>query len=249
VVRSRTTWFAFGAFVGVMATLALAWRSGNPGTAHSRTLVVGPAGVGTFTHIADAMQVAEAGDVVRLEPGIYRERIVVPDGVDLVARTPGSVTVMRAPETPGAWVAVVVAGNTSGRLSGFRIESTHDLPIEVGIRVIGHGRMIDRLDLAGPMRAGIELSAGSVVTIQGSLFAVQGPALTMADRSEATLTNNTFLRAGQTGDAPIAIGGGAQAMLSRNVFAGFGPEIVKGVRADERRQMLTGNFVIASEPR
>jgi hypothetical protein len=247
VVCSRTTWFAFGALAGVAATLALVWQVGaNPG--RGRTLVVEPAGTGRFPRIVDAMDAARPGDVVRLEPGIYHERIFVPDGIDLAARVPGSVTLARASDAAGEWVGVTAVGDKGGRISGIRIESTPELPIDVGLRIWGQGRTIELVDVTGSMRAGIELRPAGAVTIQGSLFTVQGPAVTMAEGSEALLTNNAFLRMGRSVEPPIVVAESARGTLKRNVFAGYGTEIVKGVSADERLRMLSGNVVIASEP-
>jgi serine/threonine protein phosphatase PrpC len=248
VVRSRTTWFAVGALVGVAATLALIWRVGGTNPGRGRTLVVEAAGTGRFPRIADAMNAARPGDLVRLEPGVYRERIFVPDGVDLAARVPGSVTLARPADADGEWIGVTAFGDRSGRISGIRIESTPELPMDIGMRISGQGRTIELVDITGPMQAGIELRQAGTVTIQGSLFAVQGPAVTIAGGSEAVLINNVFLRIGRSVETPISIADSARGALKRNAFVGFGTDIVTGVSADERLQMLSGNFVIASEP-
>jgi serine/threonine protein phosphatase PrpC len=248
IVRSRTTWFASGALLGVLATLALVWRIGGANAGRGRTLVVESAGTGRFARIADAMNAARPGDVVQLEPGVYGERIFVPDGIDLAARVPGSVTLARPPDAMGDWIGVTAFGDRSARISGIRIESTPELPMDVGMRISGQGRTLELMDVAGPMQAGIELQPAGTVTIQGSLFAVQGPAVTLADGSEAMLTNNVFLRTGRSGGTPISIAESARATLKRNVFVGFGTDIVKGVSADQRLQILSGNLVLAAEP-
>jgi hypothetical protein len=245
---SRTTWFAIGTFAGVVGALVLAWWAGSAGAAAGRTLVVGPAEVATFARIEDAMRSARAGDVVQLEPGVYAERIVVPDGVDLVAREPGSVTVTRGPGVAGEWIAVTTAGTSSGRISGLRIESTPEHPIDVGLHVSGQGGTIQLVDVTGAMRAGIELGPASAVSIRGSLLAVHGPAVTLDEGAQATLTNNTFLHAGRSAEAPIAIVGAAQLIAARNVFAGFGKVLVKAPSDDDWRQILIGNVVVAAEP-
>jgi hypothetical protein len=40
----------------------------------------------------------------------------------------------------------------------------------------------------------------------------------------------------------------SQVLFQDNVFAGFGTEVVKGMPAAARQQLLAGNYVIASEP-
>jgi serine/threonine protein phosphatase PrpC len=248
IVRSRTTWFAFGALVGVLGALVLAWQVGGTHIFGNRTLVVGADAIGAFPRISEAMQAARPGDVVRLEPGIYREGVVVGEGVSLVARVPGSVTIARPEGAAGVWAGVVAVGGLGGRISGLRIESTPQLPIEWGMRISGQDRTVDLVELSGPMRAGIELLPGAAVTIQGSELAIQGPALTIGSGAHATVTGSVFLRTGPPPGPPIVLGTAAQATLKRNVFAGYGADIVKGVSVAERQQIVSGNYVIGAEP-
>lgn len=248
IMRSRTTWFAFGALVGVLGALLLAWRVGDTHVFGNRTLVVGADAIGAFPRISEAMQAARPGDVVRLEPGVYREGVVVGEGISLVARVPGSVTIVRPEGATGAWVGVVALGNLGGRISGIKIESTSQLPIEWGMRISGQDRTVDLVELTGPMRAGIELLPAAAVTIQGSQLAIQGPALTIGNGAHAIVIGSVFLRTGPPAGPPISIGTAAQATLKRNVFAGYGADIVKGVSVAERQQIVSGNYVIGAEP-
>ena len=248
IVGSRTTWFAVGALAGVLAVLLLLWRMGPAPVVGARTLVVGDgAAPETYPRIADAMNAARPGDTVRVEPGVYREQVTIRDGVDLIARVPGSVTLGRDGETSGEWVSVAAAGSRGSRISGLRIESTRDAPVDVGVRVSGQATTVDLLDVSGPMHTGIELLAPAAVTIQGSFLSVHGTALTMAEGSQATVSNTVFFRSGPPAP-PISVSGSARPSLSRNVFAGFGSDVIKGLSADERRQVLGGNFMVAAEP-
>jgi serine/threonine protein phosphatase PrpC len=248
ILRSRTTWFAFGALFGVLASLLLAWRVGDTHVFGNRTLVVGAEAIGAFPRISEAMQAARPGDVVRLEPGVYPEGVVVGDGVSLVARVPGTVTIVRPEEAIGVWVGIVALGTLGGHISGIKIESTPQLPIEWGMRVSGQDRTVDLVELTGPMRAGIELLPAAAVTIQGSQLAIQGPALAIGNGAHAIVTGSMFLRTGPPAGPPISIGAAARATLKRNVFAGYGADIVKGVSAAERQQIVSGNYVIGAEP-
>ena len=55
-------------------------------TAHATTHTVGPSS--QHTSIQDAIDLAGAGDVVQVESGTYFERLLLRDGVDLVANGP-----------------------------------------------------------------------------------------------------------------------------------------------------------------
>jgi serine/threonine protein phosphatase PrpC len=248
IAHSRTTWFALGALAGVAGALVLIWRMSAPAPGGSRTLVVGTTAPDAFGRIADAMHAARAGDVVRLEPGVYRERVVLGDGVSLTTRIPGTVTIGRPEGVTGEWAAIVAAGDLSGRISGLRIESKPELPIDVGIRVAGQSRTIELVELAGPFKTGIELLDGASATIDGGQFAVQGTAIGLGERSQALVAGNVFLRLDRATGAALSLATGAQLTLKRNVFAGFSADLIRGVAAQQRQEILTGNIVIATEP-
>ena len=247
VVQSRTTWFAAGAVAGVLAALLLVWRVPATTALGSRTIVVGPGGAGSVTRIADAMRIARAGDTVRIEPGIYLERVVVPDGVSLFAREPSTVTLARAADSTGEWVAVTALGQLTAGIAGIRIESTPQSPIDVGIRVAGQ-RTVELVEVMGPMRHGIEVLTGGTLTLHGSHLAVAGSALFTKELSHALVTRTVFLRSGQTQAAAITIAPMARTTFRGNVFAGYGATIVKGLSAAERQQFDGANVIVPSEP-
>jgi serine/threonine protein phosphatase PrpC len=247
LLRSRTTWFTLGALAGVGATLFLAWRMPATKAVGSRILVVGPTGVGVYPRIGDAMLEARAGDTVRVEPGIYPERIVIPDGVHLIARVPESVTLARAAGAEGEWVAITAWGELGGRISGTRIESTPELPVDVGIRVSGQGRVLELLEIAGPMRSGLELATGAELTLRGSHFVVQGRAVKAGERSQALLTRNVFLKSGRA-VSPLDVAPQAKATLRGNLFSGFGTDIVAGASPADRQQIAAANVIVSAEP-
>ncbi len=248
LVRSRTTWFALGALAGVLSALLLVWRMPATNAVGSRTLVVGPTGVGVFPRIGEALLEARAGDTVRIEPGIYPEQIHVPDGVNLVARVPDSVTLARAAGTPGEWVAITARGELGGRISGIGIESTPELLVDVGMRVSGQGRVLELIEIAGPMRTGLEMEPGAAVTLRGSHFAVQGVALKAGERSHAVVTRNVFLKSGPRSGPPLEIAPLAAATLKGNLFAGFGADIVAGAKPADRQQIAAANVIVTTEP-
>jgi PPM family protein phosphatase len=249
IAGSRTTWFAFGAMIGALATLALLWRGPDRAGTINRTLIVGTDASATFSGIRAAMEAAHPGDVVQLEPGTYTERVVVADGVSLVARLPGTVTFARAPAAVGEWIGITAGGELGGRISGIRLESTLELPMDVGIRVSGGGRAIELAEITGPMHIGVELVAGTSATVQGTHFSVPGEALTVGDGADALVTGNVFVRAGRAAAvAPVSIGNATNTTLKRNLFAGYGTEVVKGLSAAERQQFATGNVIVTAEP-
>lgn len=248
VMRSRATWFALGAMAGVLAALGLIWRVAAIEPAGARTLIVGAEGNGQFARISDATASARPGDLVRVEPGVYHERVFLGPGVSLEARVPGSVTLARAGGIEGEWVAMTAFGDQPGRIAGLKFESTLALPMDVGLRLAGQGRTVELVEIDGPMRAGVEVLQGASAVVQGNHIAIQGTGVRMAGGSHATLSRNVFQRAGRGASAAITVSDPAQATLRRNVFAGYGNEPVKGLPAAQARPLLSGNVIVAAEP-
>jgi PPM family protein phosphatase len=248
VVGSRTTWFALGALAGVLGTLGLVWNVAAPEPPRARTLEAGSATPSAFPQIADALAAARPGDTVRLEPGVYEERIVVPEGVDLVARVPGTVTIRRPAGSLGSWVAVTVEGIQGGRLAGVRIESTPQAPVDVAIRVTGQGRTIEMVDVIGPTQSALDLDASGSVALQGSVLEVPAAAVRLEEGAHATLINNIVSRVGRTRVPPISLEESARLVLSRNVLTGFGPVLMDGPGAAGQGDM-TGNFILGPRPK
>jgi len=249
LVRSRVLWFAAGALAGIAAALALMWRLGVGKVEGGRTLVVGGTAPAAFSRISDAAAAAQPGDIIRIEPGVYHERIDVPDGVDLIARVAGTVTVARPPDEAGAAVGITAIGDSSARIQGIRIESTPERPFEVGLRIGGQGRTVELLEVAGPMHAGLDLLPAGSVDVRGSHFEVAGPALTVADGARATVTSSLFVKRGPATDHAISVMPAGEIVMRRNVFAGYGAEAVKGLSGEALRQLRANNSLFGAEAR
>lgn len=246
--RSRITWFAAGAAVGVVAALLLVWRAGEAPASGPRVLAVSANASAEFSSLGDAVATSSPGDVLQLEPGTYPEAVVLPDGVGLVARVPGTVTFARPAASTGEWIAITAGGEMGNRVSGIRIASTPELPIDVGIRLSGQGHAVDLVDISGPMRAGIELGPGASATLNGGYFAVGGVALEAGDNSELSASGNLFVRPGKAVVPPLVAGEGARPSMKQNVFAGYGSDVVRGLSDADRQQILASNVIVTAEP-
>jgi len=244
VVASRTTWFAVGTLGGVIGALALTAYVATKQVQAPRTLVVGAGDSAPFTRIAAALDASRPGDTVRLEPGVYREPVVVRDGVDLVARVPGTATIVRPREasTP----VLTIAGTFNVRIAGIRFEA--DGPADVGVRIGAPAATLDLVEITGPIRRAIDLSPASSLTVRGSRIAVAGAVLALPDEAHATFVNSIFTRAGGTAEAAISATASPNLVLRGNVFSGYGAEVVQGVGAARRSELMAGNIVIPGEP-
>ena len=244
VNASRTTWFVAGALGGVIGALALTAYVATTQVPAPQTLVVALDGSAPFTSIASALAASRPGDVVRVEPGVYRELVDARSGADLVARVPGSVTIARPADT--AQPALSLTGPFNARVAGIRIES--DTPADAGVRVAVPAATLELVEISGPFRRAIDLSPGSALRMRGSRLAVSGLLLAVPDDGFATLVNCVAVRTGGASGAAISAGPASRLELRGNVFAGYGPDIVEGAGAARRAELLAGNIVVPAEP-
>ena len=241
---SRTTWFIAGALGGVVGALALAAYVATTQVAAPQTFVVAADGSAPYDSITRALTASRPGDVVRVEPGVYREQVDLRGGADLVARVPGTVTIARVPGAPGA--SLTVTGPFNGRVVGIRIEA--DTPVDVAVRVTAPAATLEMVEITGPIRRAIDLSPASTVTVRGSRFATAGLLMTVPDDGYATLVNCVAVNSGVAGAAALSLGASARLVLRGNVFAGYGAEVIDGAGAARRAELLAGNVVVAAEP-
>ncbi|MEO7271613.1 MAG: protein phosphatase 2C domain-containing protein [Vicinamibacterales bacterium] len=248
-VGSRITWFAAGLIAGVLGALLLVWRTAGTEISPPRTVIVSATPSPTAISLADALRTARAGDTIQLERGTYAERVSVPDGVNLLARVPGSVTFGRPAVSGDSWTAIETAGgDLGGRIAGIRLESTAELPIDVGIKVIGQGWSLELLEITGPMHAAVEVAAGATATLSGSHVAVPATPLVLGIGAQMTATGNTFAHQNRITATPATLADGAQVAFKRNVFIGFGADVAKSVPQAERQQFLGANVIVNAEP-
>ena len=249
VIRSRVIWCTAGVIAGVAAALLIVWRTTGMDIAAPRTIAVSASPSATALLLAEALRTARPGDTLQLEPGTYAERLTLPDGVSLTARLPGSVTFVRPPEAGDSWTAIETAdGDLGGRISGIRFESTADLPIDIAIKVGGQGRSLELLEIGGPMRAAIEVTAGATAALHGSHITVPATPLVLGAGAQLAAIGNTFLRQNRAAATPATMADGAQVAFERNVFIGFGPDVAKGIGPAERQQFLDANVIVNAEP-
>jgi len=243
VIRSRTTWFVTGLLLGVVGALGLMLYVAKTQVKTAQTLVVAANGSAQFLTISDAISKALPGDTVRIEPGEYVEQIVVGDGVDLVARIPGTVTISRPRALHPAVPSLIVGGESVTRVSGVRITAADEMSDATAVSVTGAGAALDMVEINRHRRA-IEMAPGTSIVMHGSRVDVAGSLASMPETSQASLTNNIFVRVGASTDPPLAAGGTTRLTLTGNVFTGFDGEIVRGVSPARRKEILSGNTIV-----
>jgi len=240
IKASRGVWFVLGALLGVVGALGLAAYVATTQVHAPQTLVVALDGTAPFTTITAAVAASQPGDTVRVEPGIYRERVDMSGGADLVARVPGTVTIAGPPGS--AAPVLSLNGPFNARVAGIRIDAEN--PVDTGVRVAAPAATLELVEITGAMRRAIDLFPGSTVAVRGSRIAIPGTALALPDDGYATLVNCLVIRTGTGSEAAIAVGPAARLVLRGNVFSGYGGNIIEGAGPARQGELLTGNLVI-----
>jgi serine/threonine protein phosphatase PrpC len=243
--RRRLVWFAAGVLAGIAGAFGLTYFAGRTQAQPSQTLVVGLEGAAPYRTIAAAMSVARAGDTIRLEPGEYLEAVVVFDGVDLVARQPGTVTIKRPSTLDPAVPAIAVGGPRSSRLNGLRVTPAVSAANLTAISVASGTTTLELLEISGAFSRGLVLLQDANVAVIGSRIDVAGTAAALADQSQASFTNSLFVRTTSSSEPAITVGPATRLTMQGNVVAGF-DQVIRGLSDARRKEILSSTIVVSA---
>lgn len=206
--------------------------------------------VGPGESIARAIERAQPGGAIVVEPGEYRERIILTRDVHIRSRVPRGATI-RLPATapdlaPGP--AVVATGSASGSLTGFRIIGDAQTPLGVGILVEGSGIAIINVEVSGAATAAVHFARGSAGELMGSDIH-DNPGAGMAIQADARprITHNVFSRNGLSQNTPavFTVEQGAVPHLQQNVFPGLRPDVFTGLDPAAQLRLEHDNWFMA----
>jgi hypothetical protein len=122
--------------------------------------------------------------------------------------------------------------------------SPPELSGATGISIDGDGVTLELVEISGASSQAIALAPGASVTMLGSRVNVASAVITVPDGAQATFANSIFVRTTPSPDPPISAGPTSRLTLTGNLFAGFDPEIVRGLGAARRKEVLEGNIVV-----
>ncbi len=242
--RRRLVWLAAGVILGIAGALSLTYFADRMQARPPQTLVVGLEDAAPYRTITAAMSAAKPGDTVSVEPGEYLEAVVVGDGVDLVARQPGTVVIKRPATLDPSVPAIAVGGTRGSRLSGLHVTPAVSAANLTAISVASGATTLEMIEITGAFSRGLAVLPEGGVAVTHSRISVAGTAAALADQSQATFTNTVFLRASPSADPGITVGPATQLTMQGNVFSGFDPQILRGVPEARRREILQHNIVM-----
>jgi serine/threonine protein phosphatase PrpC len=240
VRRMRATWLTLtllgGLLAGLLGGLAVGeWLPFDTylTSRRTQTLSVGPASpmppgegapapAGRYATIAAALAAARPGDRIQLEPGEYAERVFLKDGVDLMAREPGTATVV-APSGDVGLASITVNGRLGNRISGLRLLGRPTAPLSVGLQLSGDDVIVDDVTIEGDVLVAVEVAGTGSVAIHSSRFSdVQGLAIRIGPGAQPSIRHNVFVRKPSPAtEAAIDVSDSASPRLMANLFAGY----------------------------
>jgi PPM family protein phosphatase len=199
--------------------------------------------------ISTALAGAEPGSEILVEPGEYRERITLREGVRLVSRVPRGATI-RLPATVSdaqSGPAVIAQGLTWGEFAGFRVVGDAKTPLEVGIHVADSNVSLVDVEVSGADAAAISFSGATTARLVGSeIHDNSGTALAVGAGAAPVITQNVFRRNGmsQRTSGTFTIEQGAMPLFQRNVFLGAGPEVFAPLTEPALAKLKTDNWFL-----
>jgi hypothetical protein len=209
--------------------------------------------VGPSDSIAAAIDRATAGGQVIVEPGEYRERLRLKDGVRVASRVPRGATIRLPADTGEAEAAVVADNITSGDFSGFRIVGDAATPLGTGLLLRGATLSIVDVEVLGATSAAVEFGAGSAATfIGGDVHDNPGAGLVIRSGASPRISHSGFVRNGMSErtSTPVVVEAGASPQLDQNVFVGIVPDAFRALAPDARLALTRDNwFPSAHAPR
>lgn len=200
--------------------------------------------------IAAAIERAAPGSRIVVEPGEYRERIVLKDDISVVSRVPRGATI-RLPSAAAddqAGPAVAAVGISTGDLIGFRIVGDSATPLGTGILVMDSAVSVVDVEITGATIAGVVFAeAGrSSSFVGGDIHDNPGPGLVVDAGAAPRIANTVFSRNGtsEQSQAAFRIHLGANPAFQKNTFIGMTSHEFDGFNEQARRALLLDNFFL-----
>jgi hypothetical protein len=204
--------------------------------------------------ISAALAQAAPGTTLLVEPGEYRERLALNDGVRVVSRVPRGAT-LRLPEGAAERDAAAMAVDVhDAELSGFRIVGDAATPLGVGVIVQDASVRLVDLEITGAAIAAVELGRGEPMQLAGSdIHDNPGSALVVRPGATPRLTHNAFARnAASAGSrAAFVLEANAGPVWLGNVFQDVGPDSIVAADGPARTALERDNWFVGvrTQPR
>jgi serine/threonine protein phosphatase PrpC len=195
--------------------------------------------------ITEALGRAQPGSQVIVEPGEYRERVVLKDGVRVISRVPRGATIRLPGAASEADPAVVAADVSNAEFAGFRIIGDAATPLGTGVLVKGAQVSIVDVEITGALTVAIDLDQMAGGGVAGSdIHDNPGPALAIRSGASPRIAHNVFARNGlsERARASLIIEAAAEPLFVGNVFQGVTPNVFQSLGHAARLNVMRENW-------
>jgi len=230
---------------GAVVRWVPSWQVPVPSVIELPTSTSGVVVVRPTESIADALARAQPGSQVIVEPGEYRERLVLVDGVRVISRVPRGATIRLPGAASEADPAVVAADVSNAEFAGFRIIGDAATPLGTGVLVKGAHVSIVDVEITGALRVAIDLDQMAGGGVTGSdIHDNPGPALAIRSGASPRIAHNVFARNGlsERARASLIIENGAEPSIVGNVFQGVSPKVFVSLGDGARLSVMRENW-------
>jgi hypothetical protein len=171
--------------------------------------------------ISKAIDQAEPGTVVVVDPGEYREQLVLRSGVSVRSRVPRAVS-LRLPGDASEFDAAIVARDIGdASVSGFRIVGDAASPLGAGAFVSNSDLVLMDVEITGARHAAVEFGAGASGGLVGAdIHDNPGSAVIVRAGAAPRLAHSVFVRnaVSDKTSGPVLVEAGAQPDIRSNTF-------------------------------
>jgi serine/threonine protein phosphatase PrpC len=230
------------------------WRAGRWKAADATAMLAALSGstisVRDTESISVAIASAGAGATIVVEPGEYRERLTLRDGIRVVSRVPRGAVIRLPGDASESDAAVVAAGVAGAELSGFRIVGDAATPLGIGIVTRDAAVKLVDLDISGATSTAADLGSGDVTLSGSDVHDNRGAALMIRANASPRLANNAFSRNASAG-LPVSafvVEAGATPRWSQNVFNEPRPAFLSDLDEPTRSDVMKNNWFVAPQP-
>jgi hypothetical protein len=216
-----------------------------PGTIVPPILTGGPTVVRQGESIAAALAGASSGSSIVVEPGEYRETLVLRDGVRVISQTPRGATIRLPGGKSEGDRAVVADGVTGAELVGFRIVGDAATPLGTGLFAKDAQVSLVDVEITGAVNVAIDVSDQARVTVIGSdVHDNPGTAMAIRAGGSPRVSHSFFARNGlsERVGTSFVIEAGAQPHFVGNMFHGIGAETFRGLGDAARTRLMLDNW-------
>lgn len=200
--------------------------------------------------IAGAIERARAGTTIVVEPGEYREALVLKSHIRIVSRDPRA-AVLRLPGTAAEAAAAIVArGITDASVDGLRIVGDAATPLGTGVLAVDSDLSMTHMEITGAANRAIDVANGSTVRIVAAdIHDNPGSALRVRSAGTAAVWHSVFTRNATAGNtvSTLLVEDRGDASFTANVFVGSTPSVLTS-SPEARAAFTRNNWFVAARP-